>query len=58
MTTKRKIFKVLSLIGILVGTAGTLISSFADDKMLDLTIDEKIDAKLAARENEEESEEP
>lgn len=54
---KKVIFRVMSLIGMALGTVGTLLSNWADDRELDLTIDEKIDEKLAAREGKEESEE-
>lgn len=57
MRTKGNIFKLVSLIGMALGAAGTLLSSWADDKELNLIIDEKIDEKLAARESEEKSEE-
>lgn len=53
MTNKKSIFRVISMIGMLVGAAGTLLSNWADDRELDMTIDEKIDEKLAARKNEE-----
>lgn len=54
---KKSIFRVISMVGMLIGAVGTLLSNWADDRELDMTIDEKIDEKLAARENEEESEE-
>lgn len=50
---KKSIFRVLSMVGMLVGAVGTLLSNWADDRELDITIDEKIDEKLAARESEE-----
>ncbi len=55
---KKAIFRVMSMIGMVLGAVGTLLSNWADDRELNMTIDEKIDEKLAARESEEESEEP
>ena len=55
---KKAIFRVMSMIGMVLGAVGTLLSNWADDRELNMTIDEKIDEKLAAREDEEESEEP
>lgn len=55
---KKAIFRVMSMVGMVLGTVGTLLSNWADDRELDITIDEKIDEKLAARESEEKSEEP
>lgn len=55
---KKAIFRVMSMVGMVLGTVGTLLSNWADDQELDITIDEKIDEKLAARESEEKSEEP
>lgn len=53
------IFKIVSLIGMGLGAAGTLLSNWADDKELDRVIDEKLDERLAAHENnKEEAEEP
>lgn len=54
---KKAIFRVMSMIGMVLGAVGTLLSNWADDRELDMTIDEKIDEKLAAREDEE-GEEP
>lgn len=54
----KAIFRVISMIGMIVGAVGTLLSNWADDRELEMTIDEKIDEKLATRESEEESEEP
>ena len=54
---KKAIFRVMSMIGMVLGAVGTLLSNWADDRELDMTIDEKIDEKLAARESEE-AEEP
>lgn len=50
---KKAIFRAISLIGMAIGAVGTLLSNWADDRELDMTIDEKIDEKLAARESEE-----
>ena len=50
---KKAIFRVTSMIGMVLGAVGTLLSNWADDRELDMTIDEKIDEKLAARESEE-----
>ena len=47
---KENIFKLLSLAGMLLGTVGTLLSNWADDKELDRVIDEKLNDRLAARE--------
>ena len=56
---KKAIFRVMSMIGMVLGAVGTLLSNWADDREQDMLIDEKIDEKLAAREREdEESEEP
>lgn len=57
---KKAIFRVMSMIGMVLGAVGTLLSNWADDRELDMTIDEKIDERLAARESkeDEESEEP
>ena len=57
MKKKADIFKLLSLVGMLLGAAGTLLTSWADGRELDETISQKIDEKLADRKNEEESEE-
>lgn len=55
---KTTIFKLLSFVGLLLSGAGTLLSNYADDKELDMVIDEKISNKLSAyEENEDESEE-
>lgn len=53
---KKVIFRAMSLIGMVLGAVGTLLSNWADDRELEMTIDEKIDEKLAAR-NDKESEE-
>ncbi len=53
----RNIFKLLSLVGLALGAVGTLLSNWADDKELDMIIDEKLDERLAAHKDEEESEE-
>jgi hypothetical protein len=53
----RSIFKLLSLVGLALGAVGTLLSNWADDKELDMIIDEKLDERLAAHKDEEESEE-
>ena len=50
------IFRVMSMIGMVLGAVGTLLSNWADDRELDIAIDEKIDEKLAAREDEESEE--
>lgn len=55
---KKAIFRVMSMIGMVLGAVGTLLSNWADDREMDITIEEKIDERLAARESEEESEEP
>lgn len=54
---KKAIFRVMSMIGMVLGAVGTLLSNWADDRELDMTIDEKIDEKLAAREDEESEDE-
>lgn len=46
------------MVGMVLGAVGTLLSNWADDREMDITIEEKIDERLAARESEEESEEP
>ena len=53
----RNIFKLLSLVGLALGAVGTLLSNWADDKELDMIIDEKLDERLATHKDEEESEE-
>ena len=53
---KKAIFRVMSMIGMVLGAVGTLLSNWADDRELDMTIDEKIDEKLADRENKEDEE--
>lgn len=53
---KKIIFRAMSMVGVILGTVGTLLSNWADDRELDLTIDEKIDEKLAAHEDEESEE--
>ena len=53
---KKAIFRVMSMIGMVLGAVGTLLSNWADDRELDMLIDEKIDEKLAARENKEDEE--
>lgn len=53
---KESAFKLLSLIGMVLGTAGTLLSNWADDKELDRVIDEKLNERLAAHEIEESEE--
>lgn len=55
---KKAIFRVMSMIGMALGAVGTLLSNWANDREQDMLIDEKINEKLAARESEEESEEP
>lgn len=50
---KKTIFRVMSLIGMALGAVGTLLSNWADDRELDITIDEKINEKLAASDSEE-----
>lgn len=52
---KKAIFRVMSMIGMVLGAVGTLLSNWADDREQDMLIDEKINEKLAARESEEES---
>lgn len=53
---KKVIFRAMSMIGMVLGAVGTLLSNWADDRELDMTIDEKIDEKLAARKDEESEE--
>lgn len=55
---KKAIFKLMSVLGMVLGAVGTLLSNVGDDRVLDMTIDEKIDEKLANYNKEEESEEP
>ncbi len=56
---KRTIFKVMSLVGMALCGIGTLLSGWADDKVQDAIIEEKVNEALTARENKnEESEEP
>lgn len=50
---KKAIFRVMSMIGMVLGAVGTLLSNWADERELDITIDEKIGEKLAAHESEE-----
>ena len=54
---KKAIFKMMSVLGMILGAVGTLLSNLGDDRVLDMTIDEKIDEKLANYNKEEESEE-
>ena len=54
---KGNLFKLLSLAGMALGAIGTLLSNWADDKELDMVIDEKINEKLTAHKDDEESEE-
>lgn len=54
---KKAIFKLMSVLGMVLGAVGTLLSNVGDDRVLDMTIDEKIDEKLASYNKEEESEE-
>lgn len=58
VSPKKAIFRVMSMVGMVLGAVGTLLSNWADDREMDITIEEKIDERLAARESEEESEEP
>lgn len=51
---KKAIFRVMSMIGMVLGAVGTLLSNWADDRELDMTIDEKINEKLAAHDEESE----
>ena len=53
---KKAIFRVMSMIGMVLGAVGPLLSNWADDRELDMLIDEKIDEKLADRENKEDEE--
>ena len=57
MKNNKELFKLLSLVGMALGALGTLLTNWADDKELDRVIDEKLDERLAAHEDEE-SEEP
>lgn len=54
----KTIFRAISLIGMALGAVATLLSNWADDRELDMVIDEKIDEKLTDRDNKEKSEEP
>ena len=54
---KKAIFKLMSVLGMVLGAVGTLLSNVGDVRVLDMTIDEKIDEKLANYNKEEESEE-
>ena len=53
---KGNIFKLISLAGMALGAIGTLLSNWADDRELDMMIDEKIQKKLAVHEDEESKE--
>lgn len=53
----KNMFKLLSLVGMALGAIGTLLSNWADDKELDRMIDEKLDERLTAHTDEEDSEE-
>lgn len=55
MKKKADIFKLVSLAGMALGAIGTLLSNWAADKELDKIIDEKLDERLAAHEESEES---
>lgn len=55
---KIAICKLVSLIGILVGGIGTLISNWADDKQQEAIIEEKVNEAIAARYPQQEVEEP
>jgi len=51
------IFKLVSLAGTALGGIGTVLSAWASNKELDTVIDEKLDERLADREDEEDIEE-
>lgn len=55
---KKGIFRLMSIVGMALGAVGTLLSNMADDRVLDMTIEEKIDEKLATRKSEEENKDP
>lgn len=55
--SKRNIFKFVSLVGMVLGGIGTLITELANDKEIDAIIDEKLDERIAAHDNEEEESE-
>lgn len=54
---KKNLFSVLSLGLMALGGLLTLAQNWLDDKELDMLIDEKLNERLAAQTNEEESEE-
>ena len=54
---KATVFKLVSLIGLALGGVGTLLSNWADDRELDMIIDEKLNERLTAHEKEDKSEE-
>ena len=56
MKNNKNLFKLLSLVGMTLGAVGTLLSNWADDKELDRVIDEKLNERLAACEDEESKE--
>lgn len=56
MKNNKNLFKLLSLVGMALGAVGTLLSNWADDKELDRIIDEKLNERLAACEDEESEE--
>lgn len=52
---QRNIFKLLSLVGVVLGGIGTLLSGWADSKEQVAIIEERVSEALAARNEEEES---
>ena len=55
---QKTLFKLMSLVGLALGGIGTLCSTWADSKEQEAIIEEKVNEALAARESEEEVEEP
>lgn len=49
------LFKLIGFLGMALGGVGTLVSSWASDKELERLVDEKVQERLAAKEEEEES---
>lgn len=55
MNKKFDAVRLVGIVGMLLGGAATLVSSWAQEKQMEKTIEEKVDEALAKRENTEES---
>ncbi len=47
MSKKPNIWKILGMAGMIFGFLGTMMQGYAEDKELDVKIDEAVDKKLA-----------